>query len=402
MKNKRNYTSKKISFSVPVLLFVTAIILFATTLRTPLTSVGPVTPFIRDDLGISYSLAGFLTTIPLLAFAIISPFAPKVARKLGMEWTLLWSLVLIIGGIILRSLGYTPTLLIGTVLIGIAIAFGNVLFPSFFKMKYPLHIGLLTAIYSVSMNLSSGLGAGVSYPIATGGFGWQGALGSSIVLALLAFAFWLPQLKGDKLSLAIGDEKSLSWRYFFKSPLAIAIMLSMGLQSFIFYSTAAWIPEIYIAQGFEPEYAGWLVTIMLIAQIPMTFLTPIIATKMTTQRPIVALFTLSYLIGFTGLIMEWSSLAVVWVIFIGFGGGASFALAMMLFTLRTKTAYEAAEISSFAQSLGYLLAASGPFLFGFLKDMTGSFFVPSLTFIIIALFLCIAGMISGSNRLIRP
>lgn len=402
MTQQIKYKSKKISFNTSVLLFVAAIILFATTLRTPLTSVGPVTPFIREDLQISYSLAGFLTTIPLLAFALVSPFAPKVARRIGMEWTLFWSLILIASGIIMRSLGFTTTLLAGTLLIGIAIAFGNVLFPSYFKMRYPLHIGLLTGIYTVSMNLSSGLGAGVSYPIATTSFGWQGALCASLVLAILALLLWLPQLKGRKLNLTMGNEKSLSWRFFFKSPLSIAIMLAMGLQSFIFYTTAAWIPEMYIAQGFDAEMAGWLVTILLIAQIPFTFLTPILATKMKNQRPIVTFFTISYLIGFTGIIMEWSNLAVLWMMFIGFGGGSSFALAMMLFTLRTKTAYEAAEISGFAQSLGYLLAATGPFLFGLLKDITGSFFVPSLTFVIIALTLFISAFIASANKVIRP
>ena len=401
MNEEQKYISRKIPFKMTVLLFVVAIILFAATLRTPLTSVGSVTPFIRDDLGISYSLAGFLTTIPLLAFALVSPFAPKVAKIFGMEWTLFWSLVLLGIGILLRSLGFTSTLLVGTALIGIAIAFGNVLFPSFFKMKYPLHIGILTGIYTVSMNLSSGLSAGTSYPIAKTSVGWQGALGASIIMVAFALLLWLPQLKAKKVVLSRSAEKALSWRYFFTSPLAIAIMLVMGLQSFIFYSAAAWIPEMFIAQGFEAEKAGWLVTVSHISQIPFTFITPIIASKMNNQRPIVVMFTIFYLIGFTGIVMEWSNYAIIWMMCIGFASGSSFGLSMIFFTLRTKTAYEAAEISGFAQSLGYLLAATGPFLFGFLKDITGSFFVPSLIFIVVVLILFASGFVAANNKLIR-
>lgn len=401
MQEEKIYTSKKISLNKGIILFTLAIILFAATLRTPLTSVGPVTSFIRDELNISYSLAGFLTTIPLLAFAIVSPFAPKVARHFGMERTLFGSILLMISGIIMRSLGFTTTLLIGTVLIGVAIAFGNVLFPSFFKMKYPLHIGLLTAIYSVSMNLASGVSAGISYPIANTSLGWQGSLSASIIMALLALIFWIPQLKEKKVTLSAGTEKTLSWSFFFKSPIAIAIMLSMGLQSFVFYSTAAWIPEMYIAQGFDAEKAGWLVTVILISQIPLTFLTPIIASKMKNQRPIVVMFSVFYLIGFTGIVMQWSNLAFLWMVLIGFAGGSSFSLVMMLFTLRTKTAYEAAEISGFSQSLGYLLAATGPFVFGLLKDSTGSFFIPSIIFVAVAVFLFISGWISANDKLIR-
>ena len=111
----------------------------------PLTVVGPIISFIREDLGISNVLAGFLTTIPLLAFAIISPFAPVVARKLGLELTLFLSTLLLALGIVLRSLGTTELLLLGTVLIGVAISFGNVLIPGLLKLKFPYHVGLLMA-----------------------------------------------------------------------------------------------------------------------------------------------------------------------------------------------------------------------------------------------------------------
>ncbi|WP_332647631.1 CynX/NimT family MFS transporter [Lysinibacillus sp. 54212] len=401
MASTKEYRSKKLQFNSKVILFVVAIILVAMTLRTPLTVVGPITSFIRDGLGISNVLAGFLTTIPLLAFAIVSPFAPRVASRFGMEWTLFYSVILLTFGIILRSLGTTSLLLVGTVLIGVAISFGNVLIPSFFKMKYPLHIGLLTGIYTVAMNLSSGLGAGVSYPIANTTVGWQGALAIALVVTIAATLFWIPQLRGEKVQLSSGTSKGAGWSTLIRSPLAWAVMFAMGLQSFIFYTTAAWIPEIYISQGIDAANAGWLFSVMQFAQIPMTFITPIIAAKLTTQRPLVLVFSTFYLIGFTGVLMEWTDYAVVWMIFLGLAGGSSFGLAMMLFTLRTRTAYEAAELSGFAQSIGYLLAAVGPTCFGFIKDVTGSWFVPNTIFIAIAIALLISGYIAGNNKTIH-
>ncbi|KGR88501.1 transporter [Lysinibacillus odysseyi 34hs-1 = NBRC 100172] len=382
-----------------VLLFVASIVLLATTLRTPLTLVGPIISFIRDDLGISNVLGGFLTTIPLLAFAVVSPFAPRIARKFGMEWTLFYSVLLLSAGILLRSFGTITFLLIGTILIGVAISFGNVLIPSFFKMRYPLHIGLLTGIYTVSMNLSAGIGAGVSYPIAEAS-NWQIALASGLVVAVAALIFWIPQLRGEKVSLGESSSDSKGWSSFIRSPIAIAVMLAMGLQSFFFYTTAAWIPEIYIAQGIDASKAGWLFSVLQFFQIPMTFLTPILAGKMANQRPIVVVFTVFYLIGFTGVLMEWTDYAIVWMICLGFAGGSSFSLAMMFFTLRTKTAYAAAELSGFAQSIGYLLAAVGPIGFGLLKDITGSWFIPNVIFVITAIILFISAYIAGNNRII--
>ena len=390
--------NKKIVSNSSLLFFIIAIFLFATTLRTPITVVGPITSFIRDGLGISNVLAGFLTTIPLLAFAVVSPFAPRIARKFGMEWTLFYSVILLCAGIILRSLGFTTLLIIGTILIGIAIAFGNVLIPSYFKLKFPLHIGLLTGIYTVAMNLSSGLAAGLSYPLATS-LGWQMALGIAIVLGILTLLIWLPLLRSSKVEMhAPASQKAT--KKMWKQPLAWAIAGAMGLQSFIFYCSSAWIPEIYISQGLDAQAAGWMVSVMQFAQIPMTFIIPIIAGKMASQRSIVIFFTLCYLIGFSGVLFEWTSLAVLWMIFLGFAGGSSFGLVLMFFVLRTETAFEAADLSGFAQSVGYLLAAIGPVLFGFVHDATNSWTIPIILFIAMSILLFFASYASAKNRTI--
>ena len=393
---RRNLNNKKLSSKQSITLFIVAIILFATTLRTPLTIVGPIISFIRDGLGISNVLAGFLTTIPLLAFAIISPFAARIARKFGMEWTLFYSVVLVCVGILLRSVGATYTLVLGTVLIGIAIAFGNVLIPSYFKLKFPLHIGLLTGIYTVSMNITAGLAAGFSQNIASR-INWQIALGFPLLLGVCTLLIWIMLLRDQKVVMSLASthvpKKQLS-----KVPLAWAIAMVMGLQSFIFYCSTAWLPDIFINQGLTAETAGWMGSIMQLSQIPMTFLIPIIAAKLHNQRPIVIFFTVCYLLSFIGVWMEWTNLAVLWMIFLGFAGGASFGFVLMLFTLRTKTAYEAAELSGFAQSIGYLVAAVGPVLFGYLHDYASSWNLPLLLFIIISVLLFFASFISAKNR----
>jgi len=393
-----NHNIKKTPSNRSLIYFIIATFLFATTLRTPITVVGPIISFIRDELGITNALAGFLTTIPLLAFAIVSPFAPRIARKFGMEWTLFYSLILLCAGIIMRSVGETILLVGGTILIGVAIAFGNVLIPSYFKWKFPLHIGLLTAVYSVSMNISSGLAAGFSYPIAANA-GWQIALGFTIILGMITLIFWLPFLREKKVALHMSTSQTKKTQMW-KSPLAWAVAGAMGLQSFLFYSSSAWLPEIFISQGLDATTAGWMVSVMQFAQIPITFIIPIIAGKLVSQRPIVIFFTVCYLISFTGVFMEWTSLSILWMIFLGFGGGASFGLVLMLFSLRTETAYDAAELSGFAQSVGYFVAAVGPVLLGYVHDLTESWSIPLLLVIVISVLLFFTSYMSAKNRTI--
>lgn len=385
-----------------LLLFILGIIFLSLTLRSPLTAVGPVTEFIQNGLTMSTTLVGLLTTIPLLAFAVVSPFAPKVAKRLGTEATLLWSIVLLVAGIAMRSGGSVALLILGTAIIGIAIAFGNVLLPSIIKDRFPLHVGLLTAVFSVVMNLSAALGAGLAYPVAETSFGWQGSLGIWAFLGLLAVVIWLPQLKHRKTEPVDAAAEVVENPSILKSPVTWSVTLMMALQSLIFYTTAAWLPAMLIEKGMSPDSAGYMLSFMQFAQLPMTFIAPILAAKMVNQRPLVWFFSVLYIIGFTGLLLDPNgTLTILWMILIGFAGGTSFALTMMMFSLRTKTAMDAAELSGVAQSIGYLLAAAGPVLFAFVNESTGSWYVPTILFIVTCSLLLVVSLHAAGNRYVR-
>lgn len=60
---------------------ILGIVLVAANQRAAITSVGPLIGNIRETTGLSNSLAGLLTTVPLLAFALLSPFAPKLSQR---------------------------------------------------------------------------------------------------------------------------------------------------------------------------------------------------------------------------------------------------------------------------------------------------------------------------------
>ena len=102
-------------------LFVLGILLLAANLRPALTGVAPLIGHIRADTGISNGAAGLLTTLPLLAFALLSPVAPRVARRFGLEGVLLASLLVLAGGILLRWAGSVATLFLGTAILGLSL-----------------------------------------------------------------------------------------------------------------------------------------------------------------------------------------------------------------------------------------------------------------------------------------
>ncbi|WP_066371499.1 MFS transporter [Neobacillus fumarioli] len=168
---------------VSIWLLVIGIIFAAANLRAPITAVGPIIGEIRREMGISNTLAGMLTTLPLLSFAVFSILTPKIARRIGMEVMLLAGFMILTVGILLRSIPSIATLFIGTALLGMSIAAGNVLIPSLIKREFSHHVGLMTGIYSVSMNIIGAIASGISIPIAVkAGFGWRGALGCWAIL----------------------------------------------------------------------------------------------------------------------------------------------------------------------------------------------------------------------------
>ena len=156
-------------------LLMLGFVLLAANLRPALTSVAPLIGLIRTDTGISNGVAGLLTALPLLAFGVLSPIAPRLAHRFGMERVLLASMLVLAVGILLRSAGAVPALFLGTVLLGASIAVGNVLLPSIVKREFPERAGLMTSTYSTALAVSAAIAAGASFPIAHHiRIGWRG------------------------------------------------------------------------------------------------------------------------------------------------------------------------------------------------------------------------------------
>ncbi|TFJ92543.1 MFS transporter [Lentibacillus salicampi] len=375
------------------------VLLVASNLRAPITAVGSLLPYIREDLGISNTVAGSLTTLPLLAFAVVSPFATAVARRIGMERTIFYSFILLTLGIIVRTLFGVTLLLIGTTIVGLAIAFGNVLLPAVIKMKFPLKIGLLTGLYAVFMNIFGALASGVSLPLSRiSGWGWQGSLASLAILSIVALIVWLPQLRKkaevQKRDGAAGTAKNNIW----KSPLAWNITVYMGTQSMVFFAMVSWLPDILKNSGYSSDVAGWMLSLMQLAFIPFTFITPVIAERLSNQKLLAAITGILVMVGAAGLLTGTVLMIIVAVICIGGACGAAFSLSMMFFSLRSNDGHEASNISGMAQSFGYLIAAIGPVLLGFMHDVTAAWIFPIAVVGITGVILIVTGIKSGADR----
>lgn len=382
-------------------LLIAGIVLIAINLRPALAGIGPLVADIRQGTGISNTAFGLLTTLPLLAFGFISALTPVATRRFGIERSLAGALILLIAGTLLRVAPSVALLYIGTALLSVAIAFGNVLLPSLVKRDFPESSGIMTSLYSSTMGIGATLGAGLSVPLAGWlTYGWRGSLGAWAIPAAVAFLVWLPQTKDRTLPpKSRGVLESL--HHLGRSRLAWSVALFMGLQSLTFYVFLAWLPEILQSRGFSPGPAGWMLALAQGTGIFGTLIVPTWAERLRHQRHVVLVLMLLEFVALLGFLMPGTALLPLWAGLIGFVLGGSFGLALLFIVLRTGDAVVATELSGMAQSIGYLLAAVGPTLFGFLYDVTHTWTVPLLFLMANLALKLYAGLGAGKSRQIE-
>ena len=370
---------------------IAGILMIATTLRVTFTGAAPLLDAIRTDYGLSTAQTGLLTTLPLLAFALVSPLAAAVARRWGIERSLFAAMLLICSGIAIRSLPTPGFLFSGTAIIGCGIALGNVLLPGLIKRDFAQHVAKLTGAYSLTMGAAAALGSAIVVPLALNGFGWRGALMVLMVFPLLALIIWLPQCR-QTANASLSNSRALHSRAIWRSSLAWQVTLFLGINSLIYYVIIGWLPAILISHGYSEAQAGSLHGLLQLATAA-----PGLLNRFKDQRAIAALVSLMCALGAAGFAVM-PGQALLWTILFGFGSGATMILGLTFIGLRASSAHQAAALSGMAQSVGYLLAACGPPLMGKIHDLNGSWLIPLAGVAVLAILMAVFGLCAGRNR----
>ncbi|WP_028281120.1 MFS transporter [Arthrobacter sp. H5] len=376
------------------------VLLIAVNLRVSFVSVGPVLANISSDLELSSAAAGFLTSVPLIAFAVFSPVAPGFASRLGLDRALWMSLLILAAGIVFRSLPVPGFIWAGTALIGLAIAFLNVLAPSLVKRDFPTRVSQVTGSYTATQAAFAAIGAAVVVPVAqTSPAGWRLALGIWVGLALIAMAVLLPWLRRHTSGTAHATTPEVSYRSPWASALGWQVTLFMGLQSIAFYVLMAWLPTIEQSRGVPATTAGIHLSVFLLVNVFASLATGGILHRGSDQRLVSFVSGALMFITFLGLALA-PNLTLLWVLLGAMGCGSLIVIALSLFSLRTVNYPQAASLSGMAQSVGYGLGAIGPVMFGVLRDVSGGWALPLLVTAAIMAVLAVMGVLAGRDRVI--
>ena len=247
---------------------VVTILLAASCLRTPITTVGPVLDQVGDAYELSEIWLGVLGAVPLIGFALVSPIVHLLSHRSSPERTVLWALLALAAATALRSAPGVWWLWIGTAGIGAAIAFVNVLLPAIVKRDHSHHISLITGSYTGVMGTCAALASGVSAPIALATQSWRWALSCwAAISATAALAWWrqtrhnISRARGPAAALTAPEKGALTSQHrapgVWRSPGAWFVTAYMGLQSSCYFLLVTWLPTIEAARGVPVATTGW-------------------------------------------------------------------------------------------------------------------------------------------------
>ncbi|MEU7045112.1 CynX/NimT family MFS transporter [Streptomyces varsoviensis] len=418
---------------------IAGLILAALNLRPAVTSLGPLLKEVRSGLGMSGAVAGLLTSVPALCFALFGFAAPRLARRWGPGMVVCAGMAAITAGLVLRPFaGGTPAFLAASALALAGIAVSNVLMPVIVKRYFPDRVGPMTGVYSMAMAVGTAAAAATTVPLtqALGG-SWRLGLGVWAVLGVLAVLPWTAiardrtrpdrDLAGRSRSAgggaagtpasgtasagaasgtsSAGAASGASSAGAVRAPIirsatAWAMAVFFGLQATGAYITMGWMPQIFRDAGMSASTSGVLLAVIMLVSVPLSFLLPRIAARLRSQSPLVVLLGLFGLTGYAGLYLAPAAGAWAWALLIGLSNCA-FPLALTMIGMRARTSSGVIRLSAFAQSTGYLIAIPGPLLVGVLYQHSGGWGQPIALMAALMVPQVFAGVLAGRDRVIE-
>ncbi|MFD7643823.1 MFS transporter [Kitasatospora sp. NPDC059795] len=367
------------SSGAAAVLLAVAVAAAAVNLRPVVTSLGALLDPVQEGLGMSATVAGLLAAVPPLCFAVLGMAAPALARRLGPITVVTAALGAITAGVVARSFtGSTAVFLLLTALALAGVALANVLLPVVIKRYFPDRVAPMIGLYSMALSVGTSLAAATTVPLAHAlGGSWRLGLGVWALPAVLALALWLTVLFGrrEKNGGGSGPAPAHVRLPILRSRTAWALGAFFGLQSTSAYSTMGFLPKIYHEAGVSESAAGVLLALVMAISVPVSFALPNLAARRGDQRLYVVVLGLCGIAGYIGLMLAPGTVPWLWAILVGLSMCA-FPLALTMLGLRARTPGGVAQLSAFAQSLGYLICIPGPILMGALYERTGEWYLP--------------------------
>jgi CP family cyanate transporter-like MFS transporter len=397
-------------------LLAVAIAVAAFNLRPAVAALGPMLDQVRGTLGMSAVVAGILTALPSLCFALFGLLAPTLARRIGPAATVCAGMGAVTLGLAARSIAPNSALflLLSALALG-GIAVSNVLMPVLVKRYFPDRVGPITGLYSMSLALGTSAAAAVAVPLTNAlGGSWRVGLGVWSLTAAVALVVWLAQLALTRRDRAVAAPTLAAPAFaaptfaaaaparlqITRSRTAWALAVFFGLQATAAYATLGWLPQIFQDAGISASESGLLLAVSMAVSAPLAFVIPAYAARRPDQGAIVVALSTAGLAAYAGLAFAPAAAPWVWALLAGLANCA-FPLTLTMIGLRSRTGEGVTRLSAFTQGVGYLISAPGPILIGVLYQHEHGWYGPLAFLAVLMAVQALAGRRAARPRQIE-
>lgn len=336
-------------------------------LRTVILGVPPTLPALHRAVGLSYSAAGLLTSLPVLLMALGAIPGAYLISRVGPRRAVAAGLALVTLGAALRGAWPSaPVLFIFTIVFAVGIAVSQPAMPSLAQAWFPSGIGRAIAIYSNGLLVGEVIAASLTLPLLLVPFGWQIALAAWAVPTGVVFVLWLLLTPAAEP----GARVSSAWLPDWRSGRVLRIALLMGGSSLVYFGMNAWVPD-----TLDARHAHALIPLTLgtlnAMQLPVSLWLAVDGNRLLGRRWPYVLAGLWSIGGVAAYVLAPAGTAPVWAGLVGAGSSLAFILTLGLPALLSPA--EVARTSGFMFTIGYGAAFFGPALGGVVWDWTGQF-----------------------------
>jgi MFS transporter, CP family, cyanate transporter len=388
------------------------ILVMALSLRAAVSVVPPLLGTVGPELGFDAATTGALAMLPPLVFAAAGLATPALIRWQGAERVLTVAVLLAVVGQLGRALvdSVWPFLGLSAVVMA-GYGMGNVVLPPLVKKYFPDRMGVVTAGYVTLLAVGTAASPQLAVPVAELA-GWRVSIALWASVSALVLVPWGVQLLGDRRVRDANDDgggpaaravptgagpagsgaetavpaangavagKSRAaatrapavqhlnpWRSRVAWGLAI-FLAGNSAQTYVYFT---WLPPYLTGQGVDAAAAGSALAYFAILGLPVSLLVPLLVPKMRNPIIAVVVFAACWASGHLGLYLAPTDGTWWWITLSGLGQG-TFAMALLMMNLRSRTQHGAAVLAGFSQGIGYAGAGVAPLLFGVVQEATG-------------------------------
>ena len=376
--------------------------LAAVNARAPLLAIGPLLPLVIADLGMSFTIAGLLSGLPLLLMGASGLPGGWLSDRFGARLVMIWCLVGVTAGGVARALAPNEAgLLLGTVLLGLSIGTLQPALPRTARDTLPHRTPLATAIYFNGLVVGGAAGLALTPLMAQALGGWRGVLLGWAAVGAVAMLGWLALRPARHVELHAGPLRPADIWQAICLPGMAALTLSMGTQSAIFYTFSSWAPTYLVGRGWSLAAATFPVAMLPVSSvIASAFSTPLEAAL--GRRAVIAGSGAVIALGLA-LFLIWPDQSV-WLCAIAIGVGTTCAFSVCMAAPATLAPARRVGITAgVLLALGYAESAIGPVAIGSLRDAFGSYEAGWLVVLALGVLLTVAAFgIPGRAAYRRP